>query len=126
MDRETLMQFIAEVYGTDAEYPWEKYPAYAVFRHRDNRKWFALLMRIPGARLGRKEQAVEVLNLKCDPIMLGSLLAEEGIYPAYHMSKTNWISVLPDIVPADRVKWLLDLSFDLTAYHGRKAAPRGE
>lgn len=41
MNRNTLEQYILETYLTEAEYPWVKYPNFAVFRHANNKKWFA-------------------------------------------------------------------------------------
>lgn len=40
----------------------------------------------------------------------------DGFYPAYHMNKTKWISVLLDrTVKKDMILDLLDASFALTA-----------
>ena len=59
---------------------------------------------------------VEIFNAKCDPILIGSLRAEPGFFPAYHMSKSNWITIALDgSVDDGKIKWLLDMSYDLTA-----------
>ena len=56
---------------------------------------------------------IEIVNLKCDPLM--NVITEKGVFPAYHMSKTHWISVaLDETVEKAKIEWLLDLSFDLT------------
>lgn len=92
MNAEQLQQFILETYGTNAEYPWSKYPSYMVFRHINNRKWFALIMNITREKLGLSDkEPIDVVNVKCEPILIGSIQSESGIFPAYHMSKTNWI-----------------------------------
>lgn len=40
---------------------------------------------------------------------------KEGFFPAYHMNKENWISILLDgTVSADEIKPLLELSYQLT------------
>ena len=36
MDRNGLEKYIAEVYSTDAEFPWASYPDYMVFQQRHN------------------------------------------------------------------------------------------
>lgn len=117
MNIKQLQQFISETYGTTPEYPWMKYPGYMVFRHSDNQKWFALVMDISKEKLGLPEkEPIEVLNVKCEPSMIGSLRSENGIYPAYHMSKTNWVTVALDgSVSDEKVKGLLDMSYNLTA-----------
>ncbi len=124
MDREQLQRFISETYGADPEYPWVKYPDYAVFRHGNNRKWFALVMEISKDKLGLSETGpIEVVNVKCDPRLMGSLREEAGIYPAYHMSKDSWLTVALDgSVSDEKIRWLLDMSYDLTA--SKAKAPR--
>ena len=117
MNREQLLRHIEEHYDADAEQPWRKYPLYTVFRHRSNQKWFALVMDIPRCKLGLPgAESIDVLNVKCDPFLIGSLQKDAGFYPAYHMSKTNWITIALDgSVEDDKLLWLLDLSFTATA-----------
>ncbi len=113
MDKKQLEQYIAEQYGVEGEHPWMKYPSYTVFRHYGSQKWFALVMDIPRNKLGLAgSEDIDVLNVKCDPILIGSLRGEKGFYPAYHMSKTTWISIsLDGSVEDEKIKWLLDMSF---------------
>lgn len=122
MDIKQLQQFIYETYGTSPEYPWEKSPDYFVFRHNDNRKWFALVMNISKDKLGLQENdSINIMNLKCDPLMIGSLQNETGIYPAYHMNKANWITIALDGSASDeKIKFLLDMSYTLTAKKQKK------
>ncbi len=116
MNRQKLEQHITEKYSIEPEYPWAKMPSFAVFRHSNNKKWFAVIMTITKDKLGFDSmENIDVVNLKCDQLLMGSVLNEQGIFPAYHMSKTHWISVTLDgSVEEDKVKWLVDLSFDLT------------
>lgn len=122
MNIQQLRQFVFETYGVDAEFPWAKSPNYLVFRHSDNQKWFALIMDISKDKLGLPErEPINILNVKCEPLMIGSLRREDGIYPAYHMSKTNWITVALDgSVSDDKIKWLMDMSYNLTAKGPKK------
>lgn len=129
MNAEQLKQFISETYDTDAEYPWAKYPSYMVFRHANNKKWFALIMNITRDKLGFSDkepiasgkETIDVVNVKCEPILIGSLQNEDGIFPAYHMSKTSWITVALDgSVSDEKIKWLLDMSYNLTAKKSNK------
>ena len=116
MNRQEFIEYIKSVYSTDPEYPWASMPDFTVFRHQSNNKWFAVIMDIPREKLGLpSSEMIDVVNLKCDPILIGNLRNEKGIYPAYHMNKTYWISVALDgTVDPEKLKWLLDLSFDLT------------
>ena len=117
MNKTELQKYIAEAYSTAPDFPWESTPDAAVYRHENNRKWFALVMTIPKARLGiRSDGMIDIVNLKCDPLLVGSLRSEPGIFPAYHMNKDKWISVALDGSADDeQIKMLLDMSFELTA-----------
>ena len=122
MDRDDLRQFVLNSYGAEPDHPWLNHPRFEVFRHGNNQKWFALVMDIPKSKLGlQSTDMVDVVNPKCDPILVGSLRGDAGIFPAYHMSKANWITAALDgSVPDEKLKMLLDLSYGLTATKMRK------
>ena len=117
MIREEYFKMVFERLKTEPDYPFEDDWVTAVFRRKDNLKWFAVVMDVPKNKLGLKgADALDVVNLKCDPILIGSLRKEPGIFPAYHMSKANWVSVALDgSVPDEQIKMLLDMSYDATA-----------
>ena len=116
MTRQELLNHIADTYGITPDYPFEGDFTTAVFRHTDNRKWFAIAMRIPREKLGLTgEGHVDVVNLKVTPEMIPSLTQESGIFPAYHMNKSHWVTVALDGTAADGiVTFLVGVSFDLT------------
>ncbi len=116
MNRDELENYILEYYSAEIDFPWLKFPNYEVFRHEDNRKWFALIMDVSKNKLGLDDdEIIEVVNFKCDPILIDSLKTESGVYPAYHMNKEHWISVALDEVCDEKIKMILDISFELTA-----------
>jgi len=116
MDRAGLERYISEMYGVDAEYPWADSPESAVFRHAGNRKWFAIMMRIPPDRLGLPAgEAIDVVNVKCEPVLTGVLRQEKGFFPAYHMNKAHWITIALDgSADEEKLLWLLENSFRMT------------
>lgn len=116
MTKKDLIQHIADIYSTEAEYPFESSPDTIVFRHHNNKKWFAVIMTISKDKLGLKStDSIDVVNVKSDPILIGNLMGEKGFYPAYHMNKTHWLTIALDGSSDDeKLKFLLDLSFDLT------------
>ena len=122
MNREALDKYINNVYGVAAEFPWLSAPTFAVYRHRSNQKWFAVIMEIPKTKLGIDEEGhVNIINLKSDPLLIGSLILNKGILPAYHMNKNHWITVCLDgSVEKEKVEWLLNLSFELTDRKSKK------
>ena len=122
MTKEELFALIEREYNVQPDYPWLDSPEGAVFRHADNRKWFALSMPIPRRYAYPGEPGeVDAVNLKCDPILSAMLRGEPGVFPAYHMSKVHWVTVLLDgSADNDRLKFLLHQSFELTKSKRRK------
>jgi predicted DNA-binding protein (MmcQ/YjbR family) len=121
--REKLFAFAKKRYGTAPEYPWMRFPDYAVLRHTDHPKWFGLIMNIPYERLGEdRDGIVDVLNVKlADPILMDLMLQQPGYYPGYHLHKGNWISILLDgTVPFEDVCRALDESYRATASAAKK------
>ena len=51
--REAVFEYIKKKYKVSPEYPWAKYDSNAVFRHTDNKKWFALVMEVQRDKLGQ-------------------------------------------------------------------------
>lgn len=120
MNREQLINYIREQYGLDEEYLWVKYPRYAVFRH--NKKWFALIMDVQKNKLGIDgDGLIDIVDLKCDPLLISSLRHENGFFPAYHMNKETWISVALDgSVAREKIVQLIDLSYEMTGKRNKK------
>ncbi|HGN0866871.1 putative DNA-binding protein (MmcQ/YjbR family) [Providencia alcalifaciens] len=118
MNKNELMEYIQSNYGAVAEYPWAKFPSYIIYRHKNNAKWFAVILTISSKRLYESEsdEMVNIINLKSPPELVGSLRLKEGVYPAYHMNKEHWITIKLDSgFPEDELKALIDESYKLTA-----------
>ncbi|MEE6075025.1 MmcQ/YjbR family DNA-binding protein [Avibacterium paragallinarum] len=91
---DSVIKQIAQKYQIQPEYLWKQFPQYAVFRHIKNHKWFAILMNINAEKIGlTSSEILWVLNVKAAPEMIGALRMIKGIYPAYHMNKTHWVSL---------------------------------
>ena len=117
------LHYIRKKYKVVPEYPWRKYDGNAVFRHADNKKWFALVMDVQREKLGFSgDEYVDVVNLKIDDMFFRDMIIrEDGIMPAYHMNKMHWISVLLDgTVPEEKIFDLVDMSFMATASAKKK------
>ena len=109
-----IMDQVQENYGNQLEYLWEKSPNTAVLRHEGNKKWYAVMMRIPWDKLEKgREGLVEAVNIKHDQV--ADLLSQKGIYPAFHMNKRYWLSlVLDDSLLDEEVLELIERSWNLT------------
>lgn len=100
---------------TAKAYPFEDLFESAVLRHVDNRKWYAIVMKVSRRKFGFKsDEVIEVVNLKLPTEMFGSFGAADGVYPAYHMNKLYWISVLLSDAPNDVVQFLVNANFEST------------
>ena len=115
--KDKVFAYVKKTYRVEPDYPFSTAPEYPVLRHRDNRKWFALIMDVPRDRLGLEgTDRVDVINLKCSAAMAASLRTQPGILPAYHMHRDSWITVLLDgTVTSEDLFTLIDISFQLTA-----------
>lgn len=122
MNRDEFVAHVTRRFDVKAEYPFSHYPNFAVFRHAENRKWFAVVMTIPQSKLiADAEGMIDVVNLKCAEEILDTLWQERGIYPAYHMGRGCWISAALDgSLPPDTLNFLLGVSFELTGRKGKK------
>lgn len=115
MNREEFEALVFDTYGVRADYPFEEDFETGVFRHESG-KWFALAMHIGERKLGKcGEMQIDVVNLKCAPEVIETIAGTEpGIYRAYHMNKTHWLTVALSECDVDTVSWLLGISYDLT------------
>ena len=122
VNRDMIFKFAAENFGARPEYLWEKYPDYAVFRRSDNNKWFAVIMNITKDKLGLdSKDEIDIIDLKCDPLMIGSARISDGVFPAYHMNKDHWITILLDGTAEDELIYShIALSYELAGGKNKK------
>lgn len=111
-----ILEYVKEKYQSKPEYLWKKTPDYFVLRHNDNTKWYAAIMYIPKKFIGiNDDEKIYVINLKCDPVMVGFLIDNSTIFPAYHMNKKHWITVILDgSMEINEIYSLIDSSWNLT------------
>lgn len=127
MTKESLFEYIEGEYGVNADYPFsEHWNPSPVFRHKDNKKWFALGMFISRNKLhGGAGDNTWVLNVKCDPLLKNALFDKKGFYPSYHMNREHWISIVLDEADSEDVKFAVSMSYDLTKAKYRKKKQSG-
>ena len=115
MTKQRFLEYCLNTYGTSPDYPFDEDFETAVLRHADNRKWCAIVMKVPRRKFGfDSDEVIDVVNLKLPTEMFGSFGATDGIYPVYHMNKLHWISVLLPDAPDDVVQFLTNVSFEAT------------
>ncbi|WP_296324081.1 MmcQ/YjbR family DNA-binding protein [Treponema sp. UBA3813] len=101
-----LCLFIKESFGSQPEFLWKKLPIFAAYRRKESGKWFALTGLVPRNKVDRaspSQEKIEVLNIKIEKSRLAELLAQKGIFEAYHMNKKSWISIIMDDSASDEI-----------------------
>lgn len=122
MTKQDFLDYCFNTYGTAPDYPFDEDFQTAVLRHASNRKWYAIVMKVSRRKFGfENDQVIDVVNLKLPTEMFGSFGASEGVYPAYHMNKLHWISVLLPDAPKDVIRFLVNASFEATKSPKKKS-----
>lgn len=121
MTKQEFLSYCLNTFGTSPDYPFDDWMESAVLRHKESRKWYAIAMRVSRRKFGMdSDETVDVVNLKLPTEMFGSFGAEVGVYPAYHMNKLHWVSVLLPDAPEDVVQFLVNVSFEATKDHKKR------
>ncbi len=112
---QNLICYIKEKYGCELEFLWDKYPNFAVWRRKDNQKWFGIIMALTKDKFGlHNGDYIEVINLRMQPEKLEEIVDNQRYFKAYHMNKKYWVSVFLDAsVPFDELTKRVDESYKL-------------
>ena len=122
MTKQFFLDYCRNTFGTPPDYPFDEDFETAVLRHADNRKWFALLMRVSRRKFGfDSDEVIDVVNLKLPVEMFGSFGKGDGVYPAYHMNKLHWISVLLPDAADETIAFLTGVSYEATKDRSRRS-----
>ncbi len=111
-----VIKYLEEKYQDELEYLWKKSPNNAVFRNKENRKWYGVLLTIPENKLGLfSEEKIEIIDLRYDREKIEELIDYKTIYPGYHMNKKSWITIKLDNSVSDKVLFdLIDNSYKIS------------
>jgi predicted DNA-binding protein (MmcQ/YjbR family) len=94
--REKLIVYLRDTDQAEITHAWpHQFPHYVTIHEKNNPKWYGLIMNVPYQKLGiDKKGEVQVLNVKLDPSEIQKRIDHQTYFPAYHMNKTDWISIL--------------------------------
>lgn len=110
-----ITNLVENKYNNIPEFPWKKSPGFGIFRNPENKKWYGLIFNINRNKLDDGDGEVEAINLKLDKEKIVNLLNQKGFYPAYHMNKKHWITIILDDTISDKdVMNYIDESHTLT------------
>lgn len=109
-----IVNEITKKYNVSSEFLWDKYPSYGIFRSKTSNKWFAAILNVDKSKVINNESGeIEIINVKVDDLV-NDYLKEKGIFPAYHMSKKSWITIiLDDTCKDEKIMELIDISYEI-------------
>ena len=110
-----LITYVRNTYGDELEYLWQKFPNSAVWRRKDNKKWYAAILTVSERKLGfNTDNLVEIIDLRYPKKELEELIDGKKYLPGWHMNKKHWYSIiLNESVSIDDIYRKLDLSYVL-------------
>lgn len=111
-----IIQYVKEKYNDDLEYLWEKFSNNAVFRNKQNQKWYGLLLTVSRNKIdGKGNEEIEILDILLEPENIGKLIDYKKYFPGYHMNKKHWVTIkLDKTVDINKIYQLLDNSYELS------------
>ncbi|MBR1777224.1 MAG: MmcQ/YjbR family DNA-binding protein [Alphaproteobacteria bacterium] len=118
-----IISYIEKTYHDKPEFLWQKFPENAIFRRSDNQKWYAALLTAAANKIGLAgNQKVEILDLRCSPDLIPTIVDGKAFFPGYHMNKKHWITLcLNGIVPTQEIYQKIDESYQLAKKQGHSA-----
>jgi len=112
--KEQYLAWLLSRFSASPDFPWPDTPDYCVFRG-PNEKWFALVMKVKYRQLGLTgEEEVWVVNMKAPSDKIPEFIDKASVFPAWHMNKKHWITVLlTAATDFEKLCQLTEISYEL-------------
>ena len=111
-----VIKYCNSKYGGNYVNPFKKHPDILAFVNEKN-KWYALLSDVEYNKLNKNTDIttkVKILNVKYPTDRILEIIDNKNIFPAYHMNKKHWISIVLDKnIKLETIKELIDISYSL-------------
>ncbi|MDE7296593.1 MAG: MmcQ/YjbR family DNA-binding protein, partial [Clostridia bacterium] len=94
---------------------WAKFPSNAIWRRKDNQKWYGILLLLSKRKLGLEgDEIVEMIDLRIEPSEIDKLVDGKTYFAGYHMNKRSWFTICLDgSVPTQTIFEYIDNSYRL-------------
>ena len=118
-----VIQYIKQKYQDDLEYLWEKFSNNAIWRNKENQKWYGLLVRIEESKIGiDSKRVVDAIVLRYQKDKIQDIIDNKKIFPGYHMNKSSWITIkLDDTIEIEEIYNFIDNSYRLSIGRGNRS-----
>ena len=111
-----IIDYCNDKYGENHVNPFKKHPDILAFVNEKN-KWYALMSNVEYNKLNKTNNIitkVKILNVKYPTDKILEIIDNKNIFPAYHMNKKHWISIVLDKnIKLETIKELIDISYSL-------------
>ena len=113
-----IINYVKAKYDNDLEFLWQKSPKNAIWRNKNNRKWYGAVLVISKDKLKiESNEMVEILDLRYQKNDIKNIIDNYKIFPGYHMNKDNWITIILDgRVELEEIYQLIDNSYQLSLH----------
>lgn len=111
-----IIKYVKEHYGDELEFLWLSLPNAAVLRHKENKKWYAVMMIINAKKLNLSDDKnICIINIKAKPEFIDKSVDNVRFFRAYHMNKKHWLSIkLDESINFKAVREMIDESWRIT------------
>lgn len=109
------IEYVRKKYGDELEFLWTKFPDNAVWRRKDNHKWYGAILTVNGRKIGlNTDKIVEIIDLRMEAANRDNILSKKYYYPGWHMNKKSWYTlVLDDCISDEEMKLRITESYEL-------------
>lgn len=89
-----VIDFIKRKYGDELEFLWDDSPDAAIWRRKDNNKWYGIIMTVKLEKLCLEgEGLIEIIDLRASPADIDAIVDNKTYFRGYHMNKKNWLTI---------------------------------
>ena len=111
-----VIDYCNNKYGENHVNPLKKHPDILAMVNEKN-KWYSLFLDVEYNKLNKNTDIttkVKILNVKYPADKILEIIDNKNIFPAYHMNKKHWISIVLDKnIKLETIKELIDISYSL-------------
>ena len=111
-----IIDYCNNKYGGNHVNPFKKHPDILAMVNEKN-KWYSLFLDVEYNKLNKNTDIttkVKILNVKYPVDKILEIIDNKNIFPAYHMNKKHWISIVIDKnIKFGKIKELIDISHSL-------------
>lgn len=111
-----IIDYCNNKYGGNHVNPFKKHPDILAMVNEKN-KWYSLFLDVEYNKLNKNTDIttkVKILNVKYPADKILEIIDNKNIFPAYHMNKKHWISIVIDKnIKLEKIKELIDISHSL-------------